>query len=463
MDGIETHRLVIEGDARFFEITKRIHNRLHGDLGDGGSLGEPERRHYDDTMARELTDMLRLVRAEDLVVVHDPQPLGLVPGLATTGATVVWTCHVGADTPNDITRSAWDFLRDDVRWARAATFTRQAYAWDGLDPNAIRVIPPCIDPLSLKNVELKESHVSDILIAAGILDGATAHPVAFTRLDGSEAPVAHRAQVLGTATVPQHAPLVVQVSRWDALKDPRWRHGGVRRVRAELTDAHLVLAGPAPSSVADDPEAELVLDGVRERWMELRDRDRARVHVANLPTDDVDENAIIVNALQRRADVVVQKSLAEGFGLTVTEAMWKSRPVVAGGVGGIRDQIADGIEGVLVDPRDLDAFGSAIAGVLTDPARAAELGEAACRRVEERYLPTRYLGAYLELFLQLVQGDSGWRHARGEEWTRCPVQIQTRSVLFEPRACESLSRRTLLSLTSPLAPPGARRRSCPPP
>ncbi len=152
--------------------------------------------------------------------------------------------------------------------------------------------------------------------------------------------------------------------------------------------------------------------------MELRDRDRARVHVVNLPTDDVEENAIIVNALQRRADVVVQKSLAEGFGLTVTEAMWKSRPVVAGGVGGIRDQIADGIEGVLVDPRDLDAFGSAIARVLGDPARAAELGEAACRRVEEHYLPTRYLGAYLELFLQLVQGDSGWQHGRGEEWSR---------------------------------------------
>ncbi len=243
VDGIETHRLVIEGDARFFEITKRIHNRLHGDLGDGGSLGEPERRHYDDTMARELTDMLRLVRAEDLVVVHDPQPLGLVPGLATTGATVVWTCHVGADTPNDITRSAWDFLRDDVRWARAATFTRQAYAWDGLDPNAIRVIPPCIDPLSLKNVELKESHVSDILIAAGILDGATAHPVAFTRLDGSEAPVAHRAQVLGTATVPQHAPLVVQVSRWDALKDPL----GVMVGFADARRAHRRSSGPRRS------------------------------------------------------------------------------------------------------------------------------------------------------------------------------------------------------------------------
>ncbi len=256
-DGIEGHRLVVEGDARFFEITKRIHNRLHGDLGDGGSLGEAERRHYDDTLARELADMLQLVGTDDIVVVHDPQPAGLVPGLTAAGATVVWTCHVGADTPNAITRSAWDFLRDDVQWARAATFTRQVFAWDGLDPGTIRVIPPCIDPLSLKNVELESPHIDKILQAAGILGASPAHPVAFTRMDGSEAMIAATTRVLGAATVPERVPLVVQVSRWDALKDPVGVMLGFA-AHSELDDAHLVLAGPAPSSVADDPEAELV-------------------------------------------------------------------------------------------------------------------------------------------------------------------------------------------------------------
>ena len=404
-DGIETRWLVITADPRFFEITKRIHNRLHGDLGDGGPLGASERRHYDDTLRRELTEIEQLVRPDDLVVVHDPQPLGLVPGLAAAGSAVVWTCHVGADTANDITRSAWAFLRDDVRAAHAATFTRRAYAWEGLDPDSVHVIPPCIDPLSPKNVELDDADVASILRSAAILGGRPGPGFRFVRGDGSEASIAHPAHMSGGAAVPTDAVLAVQVSRWDTLKDPVGVMNGFAETQ-RLADAHLVLAGPAPSSVADDPEAEAVLGAVRERWANLGARTRERVHVANLPIDDLEENALVVNALQRRADVVVQKSLAEGFGLTVTEAMWKSRPVVAGGVGGIRDQIDDGVNGVLIDPRDLGSFGTAVAGVLDDPSRAEALGEAARRRVEERYLPTRYLGAYLELFLRLARAGT---------------------------------------------------------
>ena len=402
-DGIETHWLVIEADARFFEITKRIHNRLHGDLGDGGPLGEAERRHYEQTTAVELAQIARLVRPADLVVVHDPQPLGLVPGLTATGATVVWTCHVGADTTNDITRSAWAFLRRDAQVAWAATFTRRSYAWEGL--SEIHVIPPCIDPLSPKNMQLDHGEVTPILRAAGILPGPPADAATFARRDESQAPIAHRAQMIQLTAVPDGAPLAVQVSRWDALKDPLGVMTGFAQT-PRLAGAHLVLAGPAPSSVADDPEADLVFTAVRERWASLDEAARARIHLANLPTDDPEENAIVVNALQRRADVVIQKSLAEGFGLTVTEAMWKSRPVVAGGVGGIRDQIDDGISGVLVDPRDLGAFGDAVASVLGDPQRAQALGGAAHRVVEERYLPTRYLGSYLKLFLRLTNGGS---------------------------------------------------------
>ena len=401
-DGIETHWLVIEADARFFDITKRIHNRLHGDLGDGGPLDDAERRHYDSTLVRELADALERVRPGDVVVVHDPQPLGLVPGLVAAGATVVWTCHVGVDVANDITRSAWAFLRGDVNAAATVTFTRRAYVWDGLDARAIHVIPPCIDPRSLKNVELSDEQVRACLRAVGILGGRPAGGSTFTRRGGSEVPIAHPAQMTEHAIVPEDATLVAQVSRWDALKDPMGVMTGFAQAPS-LTDAHLILAGPAPSAVADDPEADLVLSAVRDQLASLRNSARGRIHVANLPVEDLEENAVVVNALQRRADVVVQKSLAEGFGLTVTEAMWKSRPLVAADVGGIREQIDDGVSGVLVDPRDLDAFGSAVAGVLGDASRGQELGEAGRRRVQERYLATHYLSSYLELFLAITE------------------------------------------------------------
>ena len=192
------------------------------------------------------------------------------------------------------------------------------------------------------------------------------------------------------------APVVVQVSRWDALNDPV----GVIRGFADDTDvedAHLLLAGPAPSAVADDPEALQVLDEVERARERLRPDARARVHLANLPTDDVEENAVIVNALQRRADVVVQKSLAEGFGLTVTEAMWKRRPIVASRVGGIQDQITDGEHGRLVDPRDLPGFGDAVEELLADRSKAEAMGDAARERVRRTYTAVHYLANYLDL------------------------------------------------------------------
>ncbi|MGB7805996.1 MAG: glycosyltransferase [Actinomycetota bacterium] len=399
-DGIATRWLVIDADPAFFDITKRIHNRLHGELGDGGPLGPEERAHYDEVTRTNLRSVRTLVAPGDVVVVHDPQPLGLVPGLVAAGATVVWTCHVGIDMPNAIARSAWDFLRDDVLAAHAVTFTRGAYAWQGLDADRVHVVPPCIDDASRKNVALDPEHVESIVRSAGLLDHRPAGAASFLREDGSPDTIVEQAEVTEMRPTPPDAPLVVQVSRWDALKDPI----GVMRGFADdpsLGEAHLMLAGPRPASVADDPEADAVLAEVLDVWRRLPTKDRSRVHIANLPTDDVEANAIIVNALQRRADVVVQKSLAEGFGLTVTEAMWKERPIVASAVGGIRDQIRDGVHGLLVHPRDLTAFGNAVHGLLADPRRAAQLGTAARQRVETHSLPTHYLGAYLTLFDQL--------------------------------------------------------------
>jgi trehalose synthase len=178
-----------------------------------------------------------------------------------------------------------------------------------------------------------------------------------------------------------------------------------------LADVHLLLAGPATEAVSDDPEALEVwreLHGARDR---LEAAPRRHVHLAALPMRDIEENAVIVNALQRHAEIVVQKSLAEGFGLTVAEAMWKARPVIASRVGGIQDQAVDGISGILLDdPTDLEAFGSALAALLADPVRARRIGGAAQRRVRENYLGPRHLGQYLDLFQRLISSPSQEAH-----------------------------------------------------
>jgi trehalose synthase len=211
--------------------------------------------------------------------------------------------------------------------------------------------------------------------------------------------------VVQTGPPPADAPLVVQISRWDRMKDMAGVMNGFVQHVDPLLGAHLLLCGPAVSGVADDPEAAAVLDECTGRWRELPDLQRSRVHLASIPMADSDENAAIVNAIQRQASVVVQKSLAEGFGLTVAEAMWKQRPVVASAVGGIVDQIEDGVHGLLVDdPADLPAFGAAVETLLRDSAQAAQLAQNARRRVIDEFLGDRHLEQYGLLFEQLVRG-----------------------------------------------------------
>jgi trehalose synthase len=211
--------------------------------------------------------------------------------------------------------------------------------------------------------------------------------------------------LLGGNPPPVDVPLVVQVSRWDRLKDMAGvMEGFVRGIAStDLAGAHLVLAGPEVSGVSDDPEGAEVLAECQDQWQRLPQRVRGRVHLASIPMDDADENAIIINALQRHAAVVVQKSLVEGFGLTVTEAMWKARPVVASRLGGIQDQITDGRDGLLVeDPHDLDELAHVLRRLLEDPGLAARLGAAAHARVLSEFLGDRHLEQYVDLFSQLV-------------------------------------------------------------
>jgi trehalose synthase len=205
--------------------------------------------------------------------------------------------------------------------------------------------------------------------------------------------------------VPAGARLVLQVSRWDRLKDMAGVLTGFADHVADLPDdVHLMLAGPDAAGVTDDPEGAEVLAECRAIMLERSPAVQARIHLCSLPMDDIDENAYLVNALQRHAAVVVQKSLIEGFGLTVTEPMWKGKPVVASCVGGIQDQIVDGESGLLLDdPTDLDAYAVALGRVLGDDELAARLGHAAHERVRDRYLGDRHLMQYVDLFEQLYR------------------------------------------------------------
>ena len=393
--GIDAHWLVIGGDAEFFAITKRLHNGLYGGPGDGGDLGPRERDAYERTITRNSPGVLAAIQPGDVVIVHDPQPAGLVPAIAEFGVPVVWRCHVGLDVENEWARRGWSFLRPYVEGADAFVFSRLSFAPAWVDGTRLAVIPPSIDPLAPKNEGLQRERVESVLAACGIISS-----------NGAAAPAFRPVRAVREQWPPAvDAPLVVQVSRWDRMKDMSGvLKGFVRGVPAE-SRAQLVLAGPAVDAVGDDPEDRVIWEETVALWQSLAPADRSRTHLVAVPMDDPVENALVINALQRHAAVVVQKSLAEGFGLTVAEAMWKARPMVASAVGGIVDQITDEESGLLLrDPADLDTFGALVARLLESPEDAERFGANALDRVSELFLPDRQLTQYASLLEHLVDG-----------------------------------------------------------
>jgi len=368
--GIDERWVVIEGSPEFFDVTKRIHNLLHGVSSNGSQISDQERRVYERSMQRNASALIDVVHPGDVVILHDPQSAGLVPSLRDHGATVIWRSHVGVDEPNDIARSAWALLRPYLGPAGALVFSRRNYVWEGLDQSNVSIIPPCIDAFSPKNRDLDADEVS---------------------------------RVLAANRLPDQDRIVLQVSRWDRLKYPFGVMTGFARFVAPVVpDAIMVLAGPAATSVRDDPEQPEILARLETERDALGPELAERIHIAQLPMDDEDENALIVNALQRRADVVVQKSLAEGFGLTVAEAMWKSRPVVASRVGGIEDQIEDGKSGLLIEPTNLEQFGAAVSELLRQPDRARRIGDEARNRIRNQFLGPRHLMQEGRLIRKLI-------------------------------------------------------------
>jgi trehalose synthase len=405
--GVDTRWLVIEGNPRFFRITKRLHNRLHGSPGDGGSLGDAERAEYESVLAGNLAGLHARVRSGDIVLLHDPQTAGMAAALREAGAHVVWRCHIGRDTHSDLTDRGWEFLRPYLEQADATIFSREVFGPRWLDRSRSLVIPPSLDPFSTKNADLSAADVDTALTAAGLLtqDGQRGSST-FTRRDGTTGTLrTHHNLVVAGDPIPRRARLVIQVSRWDRLKDMAGVLTAFVSGLARLPeDVHLALVGPDVLGVSDDPEGAEVLFECVDLWKALPSAAKERVHLISLPMDDVDENAHLVNALQRHATVAVQKSLVEGFGLTVTEPMWKGRPVVASAVGGIQDQIVDGESGLLLaDPTDLDAFADLLVRVLADDALAARLGTSARERVRDRFLGDRHLIQYVELFRDLLE------------------------------------------------------------
>ncbi len=398
---------VIDGEPDFFVLTKRIHHKLHGSPGDGGPLGPAEREVYERVTRANAERLKEELREGDVILLHDPQTAGMAPALAGTGVHLVWRSHIGIDTPNEHVRDAWEFLLPYLDDVQAFIFTRREYAPPELQSRDLTIIPPSIDVFGPKNQTMADDVVISILATSGVLDAPVVANPTYLHHDGRADFVARQVQMDEDERLTLDDRLVVQVSRWDPLKDPVGvMLGFAEHVAPHVEDARLVLAGPSPEGVLDDPEGAIVLEQVRAARLALPPEIRRRVHLACLPMQDRSENAAIVNAIQRRATIVVQKSLAEGFGLTVAEAMWKHRPVVASRVGGIQDQIVDGESGVLLDdPSDLAEYGAKVTALLADPDGMRRMGDEAGERVRRAFLGSRHLIQYLALCSRLIEHD----------------------------------------------------------
>jgi trehalose synthase len=387
--GIDARWIVVEGDDEFFLITKRIHNRIHGAAGDDGRLGPTEAAHYQAVMRDNAAVLTTRVNEGDVVVLHDPQTLGLAPALAQQGARIVWRCHIGTERANGFTDEAWGFLGPYFADCCAYVFSHRGFVPQLLTAAEVDIIAPSVDPFTAKNRTLNRAQVDELLVKVGLFDGGA----------GSGQPA--EAILGGAGPISRDDRLIVQVSRWDRLKDMQGVLEGFAAMVEDHEGLRLALVGPEVHAISDDPEGAAVLTECVTRWESLPAKRRNAIRIITLPMDDMDLNALMVNAMQRHAAVVVQKSLEEGFGLTVAEAMWKSRPVVASAVGGIKDQVAPGTGVLLSDPSDLKAFGHTLTDLLTKPHEMAAMGRRAGERIRTQFLVDRHLADYARLITRL--------------------------------------------------------------
>jgi trehalose synthase len=334
--GLEADWRVIGGEGPFFAATKRIHNGLQG-AAEG--LRNSDREVYLETNSYNAK---ALEEGYDVIVVHDPQPAALLSAGGPARSRWVWRCHIDTSEPN---AEVWSFVRGFLADYDAAVFTMEGFRPPDIPLERVRVIPPAIDPLSPKNLDIPRDTARGVLDWLGV------------RLD---------------------RPLVTQVARFDPWKDPLGVIAAYRLVREKIPDLELVLAG---SMALDDPEGWEIY-----RSIAAEDEGDPQIHAFSNLTG---VGNIEVNALQRLSDVVVQKSIREGFGLVVSEALWKATPVVAGRAGGIPLQMPSSVGGLLVD--DVESCAAGILELLQNPGEASELARRGREHVRERFLLPRLL------------------------------------------------------------------------
>ncbi|GAB7044412.1 MULTISPECIES: glycosyltransferase [Catenuloplanes] len=382
--GVRARWAVIGGTDEFFRITKRLGVALYGS--DDGPLGAREHAAYLRSLSTDAAELLGMIGPRDIVVLHDHQTAGLAPRIADRTATTLWRCHVGVDEPTPASELGWDFIGPLLDGVRSLVFSVDRHVPARFSDRSVHVLPPFISPFGYKNAELGMDTVRACLDHCGLgAQDATAPPAVRTPLGPvrlRSAPTVHR-----EGTRRAGAPLVTQISRWDRLKDM----GGVLDAfTGHVPQGHLALVGPDPAAIADDTEQRFWYADCVRRWQDLTPAQRARVTLVALPMADLAENALLVNGLQRSSDVVVQKSLAEGFGLTVAEAMWKRRVVVGSAVGGIRAQITDGVDGFLLsDPADLAGLGALLNTAIGSEVDGISIGARAHQRVHTDFLADR--------------------------------------------------------------------------
>ncbi|MFE1099905.1 glycosyltransferase [Nocardiopsis alba] len=389
--GIDYRWLVLSADEEFFAVTKRADNGISGVEGDGGPLGEAEHRIYEKVAASARGSLREYVESGDLVFLHDPQTVGLIPEVRSIGAVPIWRCHNGSDEGNEHTERSWNFLDRYLAHSSAYVFTMRHFCPEHMRDRPVHVMAPFIDPCAAKNIRMSPIEARRTLARWNILsgDGHDRNPSSATIIRRGDAPA-------------PEVPMVVQVSRWDPVKDmagvmssfvegPSWKH------------AYLSLIGPEVKGVADDPEASDYFAHCLGLWNRLPDERKRRVQLVCLPMDNVFDNALAVNSAQWHATVVAQKSVSEGFGLTVTEAMWKGAAVLASDVGGISLQIDSGRNGVLVDPHDREGFSSSLEFLLENEHERDTIGASAYHHVRENHLPDGHFVSELDLASTLVK------------------------------------------------------------
>jgi trehalose synthase len=417
--GVHAEWVVIGSEEPdFFDLTKRIHNLIHGS--GAPLLGASDRQLFEEVNRKNAEELGRLVRPGDIIVVHDPQPLPLAGLLPETVPLIkIWRCHIGLDAENAATQAAWDFLGPYLAAYDHAVFSAPEYIPRRLAGKST-VIYPGIDPLAPKNRELSLRGAVAVLCNSGLLvcPGPTVYPpypdLAQRALaNGSFAP-ANSISDIGLLT----RPIITQVSRWDRLKGFYPLLQAFARLKQSVRDGltagdavhgrrlglvRLVLAGPDPESIQDDPEAQDVLEELLGAYRSFHPAIQEDIAIITLPMRLQEQNALMVNALQRASSVVVQNSLREGFGLTIAEAMWKRIPVLSNSRAcGPRAQVRDGIDGRLIrDPTAVPEIQQALEDMLRDPERQEHWGRNAQRRVHELFLVTSQLRSWGRLLAQM--------------------------------------------------------------